>query len=212
MIRSSIARIRSGSNSCSKEFRLTRSTLDRLAPRESQKAASQARALLRRPLRSLNIAVDPEMIIGQSPDHGQIADHDLQQIVEVVGYSAGQVADRFHLLCLVQNRLGFLPFRHLRTQSIIRIAQCAALPAKRELELNVLAEGAMSSQARQESAHSKDDDHQPRYQKGSDPSATNLAANGRLAGRMKASTVGIWAELTDMVPAHIPPMTNAQKS
>ncbi len=93
-----------------------------MAPGESKKAAGQARALLRRLLRRLDVAENPGIAIGHSPDHGQIAGYDLQQIVEVVGYSTGQVADRFHLLCLVQNRLGFLPFRYFGTQAIIRFA------------------------------------------------------------------------------------------
>ena len=63
---------------------------------------------------------------GQQPvEHLQIADHDLEQVVEVVRDAAGQLADRLHLLALAQLRLhvvqSFLlrqPFRNIGRELI----------------------------------------------------------------------------------------------
>jgi hypothetical protein len=51
-----------------------------------------------------------------APDGIQASDHDCQQIVEVMRYTAGQLAHGLHLLGLDQGGLGLAAFRHLDFQ------------------------------------------------------------------------------------------------
>ncbi len=53
----------------------------------------------------------------------EIADDDGQQIVEVMGDTAGEMADRFHLLRMAQHVLGFAPVPALLDQRQFGFAQ-----------------------------------------------------------------------------------------
>ena len=90
-------------------------TIDRLRlqvlpPGECQQALGQGRPALR----ALHRAVDEAQKLGRlrhmPAQQIEIADHRHQQVVEVVGDAAGELADRFHLLGLAQllfDTLGF---------------------------------------------------------------------------------------------------------
>ncbi len=55
----------------------------------------------------------PVRVVGPEPDQRQVAEHGGQQVVEVVGHPAGQLADRLHLLGLPELLLQLPPLGHV---------------------------------------------------------------------------------------------------
>jgi hypothetical protein len=103
--------------------------LERLAPGEGEQTMGQASTMLSRLLRGAHVAEDAVVILRQSTNQAEIAIYDLQEIVEIVSNPAGQVADRFYLLCLMQGRFGFQSFCDLSAQAVVCFAQFLSLPA-----------------------------------------------------------------------------------
>ena len=81
--------------------------LQRLLSREGQQAAHEIGAAIGGLQGDLGGLAGARVCAGPFGQHVQIADDHGQEIVEVVGDAAGQLADAFHLL-----RLGQLAFRH----------------------------------------------------------------------------------------------------
>ena len=84
--------------------------LQLLPPREGQHALGQRGAAPRAAQRVLDQRLDPRIVAGAPLDQLEAAHHGGQQIVEVVGDAAGQLADRFHLLRLEERLPGQLEF------------------------------------------------------------------------------------------------------
>nr|GEU28229.1 hypothetical protein [Tanacetum cinerariifolium] len=78
----------------------------RLAPGERQQVAGQAGAALDAGQRIVEPALDVGPVVHQRRDQLQITRDNLQQIIEIVRHAAGQLADGFHFLGLLQRRLG----------------------------------------------------------------------------------------------------------
>ena len=78
---------------------------ERLAPRKRQQGAGQLGAPFDAAHCVLDALLDLGQAVGAARDQLQVAADDLQQVVEVVRHAAGQFADRFHLLRLLQRRL-----------------------------------------------------------------------------------------------------------
>ena len=79
--------------------------LQPLDPAEGQQLRGQPRAALGRRQRIVGIALELG-VVGALGDEVEPADHHRQQIVEVVGDAAGQLAERLHLLALAKLLLG----------------------------------------------------------------------------------------------------------
>ena len=82
--------------------------IERLAPREGEQAMGQRRGAVRRGFRQRGVALDLAIAPLRDALLHQIkrSDNSRQQIVEIVRNSAGELADRFHLLRLAQLLLG----------------------------------------------------------------------------------------------------------
>ena len=78
----------------------------RLAPREGQQMARQAGAPIGTQQRVADSPQRRLVALHLAGEDVQIADDDLQQIVEVMGHPAGELADRLHLLRLLQHAFG----------------------------------------------------------------------------------------------------------
>ncbi len=82
---------------------------ERLAAREGQQPLSQRCRPLGALLGMIERTLGADVAAGgfqRAPAHVDIADHHRQQIVEIMGDTAGELADRLHLLCLAQRALG----------------------------------------------------------------------------------------------------------
>jgi hypothetical protein len=66
-----------------------------------------------------------------APDYFQIADNDLQQIVEIMRQTAGELTDGFHFLALAQRIVRLLAFghrgRHAARQTVVQIGELNGL-------------------------------------------------------------------------------------
>src|SRR3954470_1141215 len=77
----------------------------------------------------LDAAADTRVGLGQAPlQHFEIADHHGEQVVEVVGDPAGQLADRFHFLRLTQLVLDPLPVRSGGLEALVGGREVARAP------------------------------------------------------------------------------------
>ena len=97
--------------------------VERLTAREGQQALGQrsgalgaAMRILRRPLEAGRVAAGGADMALQGL---QVAEDDGEQVVEVMGDAAGELADRFHLLGLAQRSFHALALRRLGRQSIV---------------------------------------------------------------------------------------------
>ena len=105
---------------------LQRLRLERLAPAEGEQAVGQLRRAVRALLRHADMAFERRRErfrpavpgIAREPPlhHVEIADDDGEQVVEVVGDAAGELADRLHLLRLPELRLRLEASRAFRLQ------------------------------------------------------------------------------------------------
>ena len=96
--------------------------IERLAPREGEEPFGQDCRALRAPHRRIGqpdeIALRLLHLVGFAPAQGvEIALNDHQQVIEVVGDAAGQLADRLHLLRLAQRLLGLFHAGRWRDRS-----------------------------------------------------------------------------------------------
>ena len=134
----------------------------------------------------------------------QVADHDRQQIVEIVRDPSGQLTDGLELLRLAQRRLGGLMFRDFGLQAKIGLVQLKPQPhgfGKEPVEL--------SCGERQRGC--EDQNHRRQSLPVAEPSQKNRTAIGKLADSRKARRVGRCEALTTTAPAHMPPITNVRK-
>ena len=66
---------------------------------------------------------------GAAEDVGRALDHS-QQIVEIVGDAAGQLAERLHLLALAELLLRLRAHLHLLGEQLVRLTQCLGAVAE----------------------------------------------------------------------------------
>ena len=103
---------------------------ERLAAREREQLRGQ-RCRVGRRLHDRLGESDP-LRLGQfrPAQHVGRALNDGQQIIEVVGDAAGELAERLHLLALAQLLLGLGPFLHLLFEQFVGAAECFRSTAK----------------------------------------------------------------------------------
>ena len=92
-------------------FRSTHGRIEDLAARERQQTSRQIGAAHGGTHRRVNLARERRRFGDAALEQLQVADHDAEQIVEVVRDAAGELADRFHLLRLQQARFEALAAR-----------------------------------------------------------------------------------------------------
>src|SRR5262249_28279988 len=82
--------------------------MKRLAARKGQKLSRQGRPAFGRKLDRLGSTLPLLVACEQLLERLHMPADDHQKIVEIVRHATGQLAERFHLLCLSALRLGFL--------------------------------------------------------------------------------------------------------
>ena len=113
--------------SISRIVSITRLTADRrhadpLDARESEQLGGQLGAAPARFERGLGDPLQPRLV-ERAGDDLEPADHRGEQIVEIVGDAAGELADRLHLLRLAERLLGALALADLGLQPVERGAE-----------------------------------------------------------------------------------------
>ena len=112
---------------------------------------------------NVRVVRDSRRMARKVPDDFQIADHNLQQIIEIMRDPAGQVTDGVHLLGLMQDRLGRSSLSDLRQQLPIGLGQLLLLTAEREAQFSMRAERPMGSDADGHQRGRENRDHHGRH-------------------------------------------------
>ena len=153
------------------------------------------------------------LVRGTVAQQRRVAYHHGQQIVEIVGDTSDQVADRFELLRLVQSRLGRPMFGHFGLQMEIGFGQAKIDLFQFEAQPERLCEDFAEVPSCQRQRRHEHNDHRRKHAVCGRPLRDKKRkAIGRPFGSRKARSDGRCDALIAMAPADMPPITMMRKS